>query len=44
VALVKKPKFKNLELVGNDVKTVTLKEMQHLCGNLIGSRGDTTVL
>ena len=44
VALLKKPHFKNLELVGNDVKTVTSKELPLLCSNIIGSRGDTTVL
>jgi hypothetical protein len=44
VCMIKKPHFKNLELVGNDVKPVTVKEMPSLCGNLIGPRGETTVL
>lgn len=44
VAVLKKPQYKNLELVGNDVKSVVVKELPALTANIMSTRGDVTVL
>ena len=41
VAILKKPQYRNLELVGNDVKSVQVKELSTLSSNIMSSREGT---